>query len=128
MFTVKNLSKRTSPRIPFKKIKEHILGKRYSLSIVLCGDTLIQKLNTTYRKKNTPTNVLSFPLEKNGGELFLNLAYIKKESDKLRQNMNRHTAYLFIHGLLHLKGYAHSSTMKKEEEKLLRYFGYQTEK
>ncbi|MAZ40793.1 rRNA maturation RNase YbeY [bacterium] len=123
MFTVEKLVKSTRPRVPFEKIKNSVLGRRYSLSLVLCGNTLTHKFNKQYRKKDKPTNVLSFPLEENEGEIFLNLPLIKKEAQELDQTVSARTGYLFIHGLLHLKGYQHGSTMEKEEEALLRRFG-----
>lgn len=123
MFAVKKLVKGTRPRVPFKQMKEKVLGKGYSLSLVLCGNTLTHKLNKTYRKKDKPTNILSFSLDQKEGEIFLNLPLLKKEAHTQGRSMSAHTSYLFIHGLLHLKGYTHGSTMEKEEEKLLHFFG-----
>jgi probable rRNA maturation factor len=124
MFTLKKLVKESTPRVPFKKIKESVLGKRYPLSLVLCGNMLSKKLNKEYRKKNAPTNILSFPLGEDGGEIFLNIFQIKKEAKEQKAGVARHTAYVFIHGLLHLKGFSHGSTMEREEAKLLRRFGF----
>jgi len=95
MFAVKKLVKEPRPRVPFLKIKDKILGKPYDLSLVLCGDALTQKLNKRYRKKNKPTNVLSFPLSKNEGEIFLNLPLIKKESKKFKINIQPYGIFIY---------------------------------
>jgi len=94
----------------FKKIKDEILGKKYELSLVFCGNALSRKLNRIYRGKDKPTNVLSFPLSKNSGEIFINLSKIGEFSP----------AHLFIHGCLHLKGMRHGSKMEKVEKQLLK--------
>lgn len=112
-FSILNKTKRSTPRIPFEKIKDKVLGKRYELSLVFCGDALSRKLNRTYRKKDYPTNVLSFPISKTEGEIFINQSRTKGFS----------VAHLFIHGLLHLKGMQHGDRMEAREKTLLKAFG-----
>lgn len=124
MVTLKNLARGIPPKIPFEKISDNILGKSYTLSVVFIGRLRMQKLNNKYRKKNKTTNILSFPLSDKDGEIFLNLNKIQTEAKKLREPLKIYFAYIFIHGVLHLKGYAHGSTMKSEEQKALRVFGF----
>src|SRR3989338_6060056 len=69
--------------VPFGKIAEKILGKNYSLSLVLSGDKLTRKINRTYRKKDYPANVLSFALSKDEGEIFLNVRKAEREAKTL---------------------------------------------
>jgi probable rRNA maturation factor len=107
-FLVTNKTKRPLPRGPFLKIKNKALGKSYDLSLVFVGNALSHKLNLSYRGKDKPTNVLSFPLSKTSGEIFIDLSLAKKE-----------VVFLFIHGVLHLKGMQHGATMEREEKKLL---------
>jgi probable rRNA maturation factor len=95
------------------------LPASYELSVVLCGDTRMHTLNRTYRDKDRPTNVLSFPLSDTAGEVFLNMAQIGREAAQYGHSPRKHAVYLFIHGCLHLKGYSHGSTMEKAEQKLL---------
>jgi probable rRNA maturation factor len=101
-----------------------VLGNKYDVSVVFCGEKLSQRLNRTYRKKNKPTNVLSFPLSKHEGEIFLNLIRIKKEAQKKGLPWAGYLSYLFIHGLLHLKGHDHGSRMEAEEKRILKLFGF----
>ncbi len=106
-------SARSVVNIPKQKaIKEEILGKDYELSLVFCKDTLSRKLNRIYRGKDKPTNVLSFPLSKKSGEIFINTNRLDGFSP----------TYLFIHGLLHLKGMQHGVKMENEEKRILKLF------
>jgi probable rRNA maturation factor len=99
------------------EIKEDILGKRYELSIALVSKEKSRKINKQYRKKDKPTNVLSFSLTKNSGEIVLCPAVIRTEAKNLGQTYEGWLSFLVIHGMLHLKGYEHSSTMETLEEK-----------
>ena len=99
-----------------------VLGKKYSLSLVFIGDKLSKKLNNKYRKINKPTNILTFPLSKKEGEIFINLNLSKKQSSKYDRKYNDFIGFLFIHGLFHLKGYEHSSKMESEEKKVRKKF------
>jgi probable rRNA maturation factor len=106
----------------FVSIAQAILGPRYDLSIVLIGDTKARKLNITYRNKHTPANVLSFPLSKTEGEIFLNMARATRESPQYGLTPAQHVRFLLIHGCLHLRGYDHGSTMEEAEQTFLKRF------
>ncbi len=100
----------------FEKIKNDILGKDYSLSIAFVPVKKSHEINKKYRKKDKPTNVLSFPLQKNAGELILCKEVIQKEAKDLGKTYKKWELFLVIHGMLHLKGMAHSSKMEQAEE------------
>jgi probable rRNA maturation factor len=109
----------------FEKIKKDILGKDYDLSIAFVSPKKSQKINNTYRKVNKPTNILSFALSKNSGEIILCPTIIKKEVKikKFDKTYPELLGFLVIHGMLHLKGFEHSSTMERlEEEYDQKYF------
>ncbi len=120
--TIVNETRRKPPALPFLAIKRKILGERCGLSIIFIGNSKSKKLNNTYRGKNSPTNVLSFQIEKHYGELFLNLAYIEKETSLYKKNLKQLVLFMLIHGMLHLKGHAHGSTMEKREKAECVYF------
>lgn len=121
-FTITNKTKSTLPRVPFVNIKNAVLGKNYSLSLVFIGEKKSAELNRSYRGKNKSTNILSFPLDKKTGEIFITLKLIKKESKLFGRKPDNFVAFLFIHGLLHLKGMGHGSTMEEAECKLRKKF------
>lgn len=121
-FQITNLTKRNVLDIPFGVIKEGILGKKYFLSLVFVGPTKTRELNNLYRKKDYATNILSFPLDKNNGEIFINLTKAESEKKKFAENSTEHLRHLFIHGLLHLKGFTHGSKMESEEKKFLKKY------
>jgi probable rRNA maturation factor len=117
--SIQNKTKRPLPRVRFEKIAEHILGKSFEASLVFIGSTLSRKLNRTHRGKDKATNVLSFPLSKSSGEIFMDLSKIEKEVAKFGMPYKKLVAYLFIHACLHLKGMSHGAKMEKLESKLL---------
>ena len=121
-FTLTNKTHAKLPRVPFARIKDAGLGLNYSLSLVFIGEKESQKLNFSYRGKKKPTNILSFPLDKKSGEIFITLSVARKEAPKFDRNFSNFVAFLFIHGLMHLKGHLHGDTMERAESKLQRKF------
>ena len=103
-------------------IKEEILGKNYELSIAIVGDKKIQNLNKKFRNKDYATDVLSFPLSKDSGEIFLNLNIATKKSIEFNMRVNEYYYFVLIHSMLHLKGYFHGTKMEKEEQKIMKKF------
>lgn len=103
----------------WKRLGEKILGKKYNLSIVPADSFFIKKLNKKYRNINKSTNVLSFPLDKSNGEIFINKALAKAEAKKYKLPQKDYLDYLILHSLLHLKGYDHGEKMLKQERKIL---------
>ena len=110
------------PDFPYETIKNDILGKRYDLSLQFIGPTRAKQLNTTYRQKTYVPNVLSFPLDTTTGEIFICPTVAVKEAAKYNLSVTGYVAYLFIHGLLHLKGLDHSDTMDAAERRYLRKY------
>ena len=114
-FSITNKTRSTERQnwrsVPFAEIKNKVLGKDYSLSLVFIDEEKSRRLNFAYRGKNKSANILSFPLDKKTGEIFICPAIAKKEASSL-----------FIHGLLHLKGMYHGSRMERAEEVVRRKF------
>lgn len=119
---ITNTTKGKVPSLPFVDLKNTVLGKKYALSLVFTGDALSKKLNRIYRNKNNPTNVLSFSLSESEGEIFINLKRTRLEAKSFGEKYRNFTGYLFIHGLLHLKGMLHGGTMEEAERKIRRKF------
>ena len=113
---------RTYPQLPYKEIKEAVLGKNYELSLTFIGKKRAQDLNRTYRQAEYVPNVLSFPLSEKVGEIYITPLIAKREAKKIGMSVRGFTGYLFIHGLLHLKGYPHGDTMERAEKKYMKYF------
>jgi probable rRNA maturation factor len=108
--------------VPFALIKNEILGVKYDLSISFLSPSEQKKINKKYRGKDKTTNVLSFPLSKISGEITFDLTLVKKEAPNFDMTYLKFLKYLFIHGCLHLKGFKHSSTMERLEQKYLKMF------
>jgi probable rRNA maturation factor len=111
------------PRIPFDELARHVLGSHYQLSLVICGDALARRINTAYRKKTYAPNVLSFPLERGEGEIFLNIRKAEREARSYATTLRARLSLLYVHGLYHLKGLDHGDHMERLEQAALKKFG-----
>ena len=81
-----------------------------------------QQLNSTYRGKDKPTNVLSFPADLPEelnipllGDLVICAEVVKREAEEQQKELNAHWAHMVIHGTLHLLGYDHEDDDEAEE-------------
>ncbi len=118
-FLITKKVKSELPHLPFSELKLKTLGKNYDLSVVIVGDREAQILNQTYRKKSYVPNVLSFPISKTSGEIFLNPRQAKREHKARNEDYRYYLALLVVHGMLHLKGMQHGSKMEDKEKRLL---------
>jgi len=119
---ISNRTKGKLPRLPFASIKNKILGEKYEFGISFISAKKQKELNNKLRGINKTTNILSFPLSKTSGEITIDLVKVKKDAPLFHMSYSHFLKYLFIHGLLHLKGYEHSAIMEKQEEKFLKIF------
>ncbi|MBL7045083.1 MAG: rRNA maturation RNase YbeY [Parcubacteria group bacterium] len=117
-FSILNKTKSKPQSLLFIRIKNDVLGKNYELSLVFIGSARSQTLNKKYRKKDRPTNILTFPLSKSEGEIFIAPEVAKRDAKKFDMKEGDFITYLFIHGLLHLKDFKHGEKMDKKETKL----------
>ncbi|MGI2174425.1 rRNA maturation RNase YbeY [Shewanella ulleungensis] len=95
-----------------------------------------QQLNLTYRGKDKPTNVLSFPFEAPPevelpllGDLVICAAVVEQEASEQNKPLNAHWAHMVIHGCLHLLGYDHiideeADEMESLETQLVEGLGF----
>lgn len=94
----------------------------FEASVMLTDDSRIRELNRTWRGKDEPTNVLSFPApEQPGaagprhlGDLALAFETLARESEEESKEFAHHFAHLIIHGVLHLLGYDHEIEAEAE--------------
>jgi probable rRNA maturation factor len=110
------------PNVPFLEIKDKILGRTYDLTVTFCTPKESQERNKTYRDKDYPTNILSFPLDERTGEIYICLSIARRDAKKFDMTYDQFLHLLVIHGCLHLKGHDHGSTMDSLEEKHLKQF------
>lgn len=110
------------PPFAYELVKNTILGHSYQLSLTFVGTRRAQSLNRAYRKKDYAPNVLSFPLTPTTGEIIICPAVTKSEAAAYALSSDGYIVYLFIHGLLHLKGLDHSDEMDSLELQYVRRF------
>ncbi len=122
-FSLRNKTRGRLPRLPFTLIKNEILGRDYDLSLVFVGDRESREINIKSRGLDYIPNVLSFELEYNTGEIFINPFEAKRQAKDFDKTLAKFVGYLYIHGLCHLKGMTHGSTMERTEAKFRKQFG-----
>lgn len=124
MITISATAKKDVPKGAsfFNDVADRILGKNYELSLVFVGNSLSRKLNLAHRQIDKPTDILSFTLDKESGEIFINLPYSKRKCKKFDRSFSNYIKFIFIHGCFHLKGFEHGSRMDNEELKIQKEF------
>ncbi len=120
--TIKNSTKGKLPRLPFVYIKNKVLGDDYELGVSFVSPRRQRVINNKYRGIDKTTNILSFPITSASGDISFDLAKVKKDAPLFNMNYSEFLKYLFIHGLLHLKGMDHSAIMERQEKKFLKLF------
>ena len=89
--------------------------KKGELAVVLANDAFVRDLNKTYRGKNKPTNVLSFPGQGDAlGDIVLAHETIAREAREQGKRFKDHATHLLVHGVLHLSGLDHEADKEAE--------------
>jgi probable rRNA maturation factor len=100
-----------------------------SLRIVSAEES--QQLNSDFRGKNNPTNVLSFPMQIEAdfedvsmpelllGDLAICAEVVASEAKQQKKTAAAHWAHMVVHGMLHLQGFDHIEDNEAEEMELL---------
>ncbi|MDA8533325.1 rRNA maturation RNase YbeY [Candidatus Pelagibacter bacterium] len=127
--------------VKFFPKKYRFIGKKISLSILLSDNKRIKKLNKSFRNKDKPTDVLSFPFEKKLnlkkntylGDIVISYEFMNKPKNLTSLDFKNKVIKIFIHGFLHLLGHNHVKLkdfkkMSKEEEKIYKLVKSKNEK
>lgn len=117
--------------VTFFPKKYRFIKKKVSLTVLLSNNQSIKRLNKKFRNKNKPTDVLSFPFEKNLniktpiylGDIIISYEFMNRPKSLDNLGFKKKVAKVFIHGFIHLLGYDHIrlkdyKKMIKEEEKI----------
>lgn len=99
-----------------------------SISVTVCDNAYIKKLNRQYREIDRETDVLSFPMYEAGeweaegdfgpiplGDIVISLERTEAQAEELGNTFLREAAFLAIHSTLHLLGYDHERGKEDEE-------------
>ena len=127
--------------VKFFPKKYRFIEKKISLSILLSDNKRIKKLNKSFRNKDKPTDVLSFPFEKKLnlkkntylGDIVISYEFMNKPKNLTNLDFKNKVIKIFIHGFLHLLGHDHVKLkdfkkMSKEEEKIYKLVKSKNEK
>lgn len=106
-------------------------------NVIIVDNDRIQEINKEYRRKDMPTDVITFALEDDKtfnrtdirvlGDIYISIDKVRSQALEYGHSFKRELYFLSIHGFLHLLGYDHIKEeeekimFKKQEEVLLRY-------
>jgi probable rRNA maturation factor len=119
--STKNFTRRSVPRFAYSAVAEEVLPS-WEVSLAFVGPAKARALNEELRGKDYIPNVLSYIAGEKNGEIIICLAEAAKQAPAHAMSEREFVLYLFIHGLLHLKGWAHGGTMERCERTLLTRF------
>jgi probable rRNA maturation factor len=107
------------------------IGLRGHLSVRITSTRKMQELNRRFRRKNKPTDVLSFPsgMPQVAGDIAIAREMAAANACELGHSITTELKILIVHGLLHLAGYDHESDngdMSARESELRQQFGLPT--
>jgi rRNA maturation RNase YbeY len=121
---VTNSTRRPTPRFAYTKVATAVLPG-WDISLVFLTSAKAKRLNQELRKKSYVPNVLSYAVGEASGEIAICLEEAGRQAPEYEMSERRFVLYLFIHALLHLKGWPHGATMEQWEQKLLARFAPQ---
>lgn len=101
--------------------------RRLPVNIILTDDAVLLDLNSRFRKKKRPTDVLSFPADREMGvlgDIYISIDTARRQAAELGWSLREEILRLAGHGVLHLCGYDHhrkadAAVMKIKEQKYL---------
>lgn len=112
------------------------------VSVTLVDNAYIQNINKQFRDKDVSTDVLSFPMGKDGkyevnpetgaqilGDIMISMEKVMEQCQVYGHSLQREVAYLVAHGMLHILGYDHENNgiekvrMREREEKVMVLLG-----
>ncbi len=96
---------------------------RGTITVAVVPDSRVRQLNHQYRRKNVPTDVLSFPADEPGdlGDVVIAQGVATRQAEAAGHGLNTELRVLALHGLLHLLGYDHEhddGQMRRLERRL----------
>ncbi|OQY33076.1 MAG: rRNA maturation RNase YbeY [Spirochaetaceae bacterium 4572_59] len=103
----------------------------WEISLTLCHDPYIKELNSLYRSKDEPTDVLSFCQNEgefidrpssdlvSAGDIVISMDTLKNHVGQFEVSLEEELKRVIIHGILHLKGMDHETN--DQEEKMLKH-------
>jgi len=115
-------------RKSLKKLVKELNCEDRSISILLVDDKEIQKLNSAFLNRNTPTNVLSFAMTEGEfgninpqilGDIVISVQTAYRDALIGHIDFMDEVEFLIIHGLLHLIGYDHEHTSAEKAAEMI---------
>ncbi len=103
-------------------------GVRGEVTVLVTGDAEVRRLNRRFRRKDEPTDVLSFPAigPHGAGDIAISASTAARNARRLGHTTAEELKILLLHGMLHLSGHDHETDrgeMARKEGRLRRALG-----
>jgi probable rRNA maturation factor len=107
-----------------------------TVTLRIVGKKEAQALNSQFRRKHKPTNVLSFPFAPPPGmrsdllgDVVICADVVRREAREQGKAEHAHWAHMVVHGIMHLRGFDHqnnkeAAVMEAKEIRVLRQLGF----
>lgn len=126
--------------------KQESIEEDAEVSVLIVTNERIQQLNSEYRNKHVPTDVLSFAMEDETendefhladfemprmlGDIIISIEKAREQAEEYGHSFMRELAFLSVHGFLHLLGYDHETkedehAMFQKQRELLNEYGFE---
>ena len=96
----------------FLRSAQRAVGVRGEINVLVTSNREMRRLNRTFRGKDKPTDVISFPAAHNGkiaGDIAISHDIARQNAKNLGHSLTTEVKILLLHGLLHLAGHDHES-------------------
>ncbi|MBA3696078.1 MAG: rRNA maturation RNase YbeY [Methylotenera sp.] len=104
-------------RAQFRKWVKAAIRVETEVTIRVVNEAEGRELNSMYRGKDYPTNVLTFPMTEEPylmGDIIICAPVVEAEAKSQSKSLEAHYAHLTVHGILHLHGYDHETDPQAE--------------
>jgi len=110
--------------------------RRVAVTLRIVGKKESASLNARYRRKDKPTNVLSFPFDPPPGtrsdllgDIVICADVVRREARAQGKPARSHWAHMVVHGIMHLRGFDHqnnteAAVMESREARVLNELGF----
>lgn len=118
---IRNLTRGRTPSFRYQDAASYTLPG-WEVSLVFVGRVRAKRFNEQLRQKDYTPNVLSYVTGTKSGEIIICPEVAKRQAKDFDMTFPQFVGFLFIHGMLHLKGQAHGATMERQERLIHKRF------
>ena len=113
------ITNKTSYSIPSRNtiisLIHKIVSPTYHINIIFIGTKRATTLNTQYRGKKYPANILTFCIDNKEGDIYITAPLLQRDAKKWGISVREYILFLIIHGALYVKGVKNKKEHQRQE-------------